>query len=130
MLAIFRKYLTTSLIAVLATVALVSSTSSPAARTSGVAEKSAALDAVRGADAAAKNSHGEATAATLPGDSGEAAVIDISDAVPINWASDYATCVGMVGGQIAWLIITRQWWAVPPWVWPKVRAACWRFIQS
>lgn len=59
-----------------------------------------------------------------------ATVVDITGAQAIGAFSDYWTCVGMVGGQIAYWIITKQFWQVPPWMWPKVRQACWRFINS
>ncbi len=61
---------------------------------------------------------------------GEPRTVDISTAQPISAFSDYWTCVGMVGGQIAYFLVTKQFWMVPPWVWPKVRQACWSFINS
>lgn len=60
----------------------------------------------------------------------QGATVELTNAQPIGAFSDYWTCVGMVGGQIAYFVITKQWWNIPSWVWPKVRAACWRFIRS
>lgn len=58
-------------------------------------------------------------------------VVDITGVQTVGAFSDYWTCVGMVGGQSAYWIITKQLWSgLPPWVWAKVRAACWRFIYS
>ena len=129
MLSIFRMSLTGSMIAVLAVIALVLVTSpTNLARPTAQAQSVPAPAHIQGT-VVAPDAEAEAVAAETVADD-EAPSVDISNAVPISWYSDYATCVGMVGGQIAYWIITKQWWNVPPWVWPQVRAACWRFINS